>query len=357
MKKYLYLSIVVLSAFSIILVVFYFGDLPNKHNNGFDRNYFAASYSKAHQMDLQDTLYEIVGTTRSNIYVTTSTEGEVLEIGKDLHKNVKRIKIPFFSRFYDSLQFSSLAVKIDSPYIYLFAENKPAIVKTSFDSALFEIRILPPGPFSREVMAGADCFILRKLESRLTDQIFVRYNFSTGLVKKEDNISQIYGDGGIITDGQLHFDGETKKLYYIYYYKNLLLSFDTSLNFADRFSSIDTMSSFKVKTGLVKNGGTTAYTNITPANIINKVNFVQNGLLFNMSALKADNESGEFFSDNSILDIIDLKKGKYLGSINLPAFKGRKLSKFIISNNRLIGLYTNTIIIYDLSLQLNRQDQ
>src|SRR5580704_10365119 len=112
MKKYLYLSIAVLLAFSIILIVFHFGDLPNRHNNGFNRNYFAASYSKAHQMDLQDTLYEIVGSTRSNIYVTTSTEGEVLEIGKDLHRKVKRIKIPFFSRYYDSLKFSSVAVKI-----------------------------------------------------------------------------------------------------------------------------------------------------------------------------------------------------------------------------------------------------
>ena len=357
MKMYLYLLVISLLAFSIIGVVFYFGDIPNRHNNGFKRNYFVASHFSTHEMDLRDTLDDIVGSTRSTIYITTVTEGEVLEIGKELSKNIKRIKIPFFTRFYDSLQFNSLAIKIDSPHIYLFAENKPAIIKTNFDSTLFEIRILPPGPFTREVMAGADCFILRKLESRLVDQIFVRYNFSTGLLKKEDNISQIYGDGGIISDGQLHIDYETKKLYYIYYYKNLLLSFDTSLSFVNKFSSIDTTSSFKIRTGLVKNGGTAAYTNTTPANIINKVNDVQNGLLFNMSALKADNETDQFFSDNSILDIIDLRNGRYLGSINVPTYKGSKLSRFIVSENRLIALYSNSIIIYDLNLDLNRKDQ
>ena len=357
MKSYLYLLIIVLAAFFIILIVFHFGDIPNRQNNGFKRNYIHNSYFAAHEINLRDTLYTIIGATRSNIYVAISTQGEVLEISKNLNNNVKRIKIPFFTRFYDSLKFSSLVTKIDSPHIFLFAENKPAIIKTTFDSSLFEVKILPPGPFTREVMADTDCFILRKFEPRIIDQIFVRYDFKTGLLKKEDNISQIYGDGGIISDGQLYFDVETKKLYYIYYYKNLLLSFDTSLNYATKFSSIDTTGSFKIKTGLVKNSGATAYTNITPANIINKVNYVQNGLLFNMSGLRADNESDKFFSDNSILDIIDLKNGRYLGSIDLPTFNGSKLSQFIISDNRLVGLYTNSIIIYDLNLNLNRQDQ
>ncbi len=356
MKSYRYLLIAFLSAFFIILAVFHFGDIQNRYNNGFKRNYLLNSWSGIHEMKLQDTLSGIVGSTPSNIYISLSTEGEVLEIGKNLN-SARRIKIPFFAKFYDSLKLSSAALKIDSPYIYLFAENKPAIIKATFDSALFEIRMLPPGPFSREVMAGPDCFILRKFEERIMDQLFVRYNFSTGLLKKEDKISPVYGDGGIITDGQLHFDAETNRIYYIYYYKNELLSFDTSLNFVNRFSSIDTTHSFKIRTGLVKNDGLTLYTNITPANIINKVSYVQNGLLFNMSALKADNESDEFFAGNSILDIIDLKEGTYLGSISLPAYKGSKLSQFVISNDRLIALYTNTIIIYDLNIKLDRRGQ
>jgi len=357
MKSYLYLLMLSLLAFFIIWMVFHFGEIPNKRDNGFKRHYFLKSYSQTHVMDFKDTLHEIIGSTRSTIYITTATSGEVLEIGENVSNKIKRIKIPFFSRFHDSLQLSSVAIKIDSPDIYLFAENKPAIIKTTFDSTLFEIRILPPGPFSREVMAGDDCFILRKFEARVTDQIFVRYNFSTGRLKKEENISEIYGDGGIKSDGQLHFDVETRKLYYIYYYKNLLLSFDTALNSVNKFFSIDTISSFKIRTGIVKNNGTAAYTNITPANIINKVNCVKNGLLFNMSALRADNESDKFFSDNSILDIIDLRNGVYLGSISLPTFNGSKLSKFIISNNRLIGLYTNSMVIYDLNLDVIRKAQ
>lgn len=352
-----YLIGITLSALVILLVIFHFGDIPNKHNNGFKRAYFPASYSAAHELDLPDTLSWIVGLTRSNMYIGISTEGEVVEVRRDLKGSVKRIQIPFFSKFYDSLQLSSANIKIDSPFIYLFAENKPAIVKTAFDSSLFEIRILPPGPFTREVMVGSDCFVLRKIEPRLTDQLFVRYDFATGSIKKEDSISEIFGDGGIVSDGQLYFDVKAKKLCYIYYYKNLLLSFDTSLNLAERWSTIDTTTSFRIKTGIVKNEGTTAYTNISPANIINKLNDVKNGFLFNMSALKADNESDRFFSDNSIIDIIDLKNGGYLGSIHLPVFDGNKLSGFVISDNQLIGLYAHTIIIYDLSAALSRYTQ
>jgi hypothetical protein len=357
MKSYLYVLILFLLAASVLLVIFHYGDLPNTHNNGFRRSYFRSSYSGSEERKLRDTLYGIVGVTPWTIYLSTATEGEVLEMRKDLRGEVKKIRIPFFARWYDSLQFNSLSITIDSPRIYLFAENKPAIIKTSFDSASFEVRILPPGGFSREAIAGPDCFILRKIEPRLTDQVFVRYNFSTGLLKKEVNISEIYGDGGIITDGQLHFDGSTQRLYYIYYYKNLLLSFDTSLAFVNKFSSIDTTMSFKMKTGLVHNGGTTAFTNVTPANIINRLNYVQNGLLFNMSTLRADNESNKFFSDNSIIDIIDLKNGKYLGSIALPVSNGAKLSQFVISGNKLIGSYANSVIIYDLNPDLYRQRQ
>jgi len=357
MKNYLYLLITVLAAFTVILIIFHFGDILNKKNNGFDRNYFHNSYSNQHEIDLPDTLYEIVGANRSSIYITTAVPGEILSVGRNLEKKVNRIKIPFFARFYDSLKLSSLAIKIDSPYIYLFAENKPAIVKASFDSTLFEIRILPPGPFTREAMIGGDRFILRKLEPRLTDQIFVRYDFIQGISIKEEDISEIHGDGGIVSDGRLHFDTETKKLYYIYFYKNMVLSFDTSLNVSNRFSSIDTTRSFKIRTGLVKNGGSVAYTNITPANIINRTNYVEKGLLFNMSALRADNETDKFFSSHSILDIIDLKNGRYLGSISLPLFHDRKVSQFIISNNRLICLYANSILTYDLNPDIDRRDQ
>jgi hypothetical protein len=189
------------------------------------------------------------------------------------------------------------------------------------------------------------------MDPAITDQLFFRYSFTTGQLKKENNISITYGDGGILTDGQLHFDVTTKKLYYIYFYRNLILSFDTSLNTVHTFSSIDTTRSFKMRTGIVNNDGAVAYTNISPANMINKVNAVKDGLLFNMSCLRADNDSQQFFSDHSILDITDLRNGHYLGSLHLPTIDGRKLSRFIISDNQLIALYAHSIRIYDLHLE------
>jgi len=350
MKRYLYLLITFLSALLILLLVFYFGDIPNRHKNGFNRNYFPHTHTAGRTIYPGDTLHEIIGSTRWNIYVSVTTPGEVLQISRGPDSSIKRLKIPFFNRFYDSLQFGSLSVRIDSPYMYLFAENKPAIIKTTFDSALFDVRILPPGPFTREAMAGPDCFILRKLEPAITDQVFVRYNFSTGSLKKENNISPVYGDGGIITDGQLYFDKGTDRLYYIYFYKNAVMAFDSSLHTAQRFSTIDTVGSFNIKIALVNNDGATAYTNITPAHVINKANYVHDGLLFNMSLLKADNESDVSFSGNSILDVIDVRNGTYLGSIRFPVHNGGKLSRFIISDSSLIGLYTNSIVMYNLHL-------
>jgi|GEM_PF-729119 len=348
--RYIYLLLTFVLAFLITLLVYYFGDIPNRHNNGFKRNYIPHAWSTAHEIKLGDTLYEIAGATPWNIYITVATEGEVLEVGRDQPNKIRRITIPFFRKFYDSLRLSSLSIKIDSPHVYLFAENKPAIIKTALDSSIFDVRILPPGPFTREAIADTDCVILRKMDPAITDQLFVRYSFGTGQLKKEKNISIIYGDGGILTDGLLHFDEATKKLYYIYFYRNLLLSFDTSLTAVHTFSSIDTTRSFKMKTGMVSNDGTAAYTNISPADMINKVSAVKGGRLFNMSCLRADNDSPSFFSDHSILDITDLRNGRYLGSIPLPVIEGHKLSRLIISGNQLIALYPHNIQILDLHL-------
>jgi len=352
MTKFFYLAGTFLLACITVMLIFHYGDIPNRQANGFKRNYLRHAWSGAHEIRLTDTLFDLVGYTSGNIYVSLAKEGELLQISRRLPNTIKRIKIPFFEKFYDSLRFSSLAIKVDSPYIYLFAENKPAIVKTSFDSSLFDVRILPAGGFTREAMTGPDRIVLRKIDPAIHDQQFVRYSFSTGDLKKESDISTVNGDGGIITDGQLHFDAVTARLYYIYYYRNLLLSFDTTLRLVNNYHSIDTARSFTIKTGLVANNGATGFTNITPSHMINKENCVAGGLLFNMSGLKADNDPDTLFSNNSILDIIDLRTGNYLGSMHLPVVDGQKLSRFIVSDHRLIGLYTNSIVTYDLDTSL-----
>jgi len=248
-------------------------------------------------------------------------------------------------------------VRIDSPHIYLFAENKPAIVSTDFDSSRFDIRILPHGAITREVVAGPGRFVLRKLDIPLADQVFYRYDWEAGSLRKEDSISPVFGDGGIITDGQLYFDAGDNRLYYVYYYKNLFLSFDTALRDVKRFYSLDTTRSFSIRVGRVENGGTTAYTNTSPSEVLNKTSDVYRGLLFNLSGLKGDNDSDSSFNGNSILDIIDLHRGRYLGSIALPTVNGNKLSRFGVSGDRLIAVYPHTVAIYPLDTGAIRSHQ
>src|SRR5882757_3376600 len=111
MRSYIYVLILLLLAASIILAILHYGDLPNRHNNGFKRSYFQAAYSGWQERKLRDTLYGIVGVTPWNVYLSTATEGEVLEVGKDPNGKIKKIKIPFFARWYDSLQFNSLSIR------------------------------------------------------------------------------------------------------------------------------------------------------------------------------------------------------------------------------------------------------
>src|SRR5438445_4338497 len=121
MTKLFYLAGTFLLACITVMLIFHYGDIPNRQANGFKRNYLLHPWSHAQEIRLTDTLFDLVGCTPRNIYVSLAREGEILRIGRDL--KVQRIRIPFFEKFYDSLRFSSLAIRVDSPYIYLFAEN------------------------------------------------------------------------------------------------------------------------------------------------------------------------------------------------------------------------------------------
>jgi len=357
MKVFFTLLGILLVSLLILLCLYRFGEIPNRHNNGFSRNYLAPPLRPLGEITIPDTLHEMIGSTASNWYLSLARLDEILEIGKAPGHKIRRIRLPFFTRFYDSLQLSSLEVRIDSPHIYLFAENKPAIVSTDFDSSRFDIRILPHGAITREVVAGPGRFVLRKLDIPLADQVFYRYDWEAGSLRKEDSISPVFGDGGIITDGQLYFDAGDNRLYYVYYYKNLFLSFDTALRDVKRFYSLDTTRSFSIRVGRVENGGTTAYTNTSPSEVLNKTSDVYRGLLFNLSGLKGDNDSDSSFNGNSILDIIDLHRGRYLGSIALPTVNGNKLSRFGVSGDRLIAVYPHTVAIYPLDTGAIRSHQ
>jgi len=73
---------------------------------------------------------------------------------------------------------------------------------------------------------------------------------------------------------------------------------------------------------------------------------VSNGLLYVISKLKADNEDGQAFEYNSVIDKYSITDGSYRGSFYLLSVNKNKLKSFKVFNNTCVILYEGQVIKY-----------
>jgi hypothetical protein len=236
---------------------------------------------------------------------------------------------------------------VDSPQISILAANVPAIIETQLGKD-YKVYKLSTSLFTRSASIGNNSYVLRGFDKSINtpDQIFLKTNTKTGSISKEINISEKNNDAGISTDGALHFDNRTNLIIYSFYYKNHFLCLDTNLALVYKGNTIDSFTSSSLKVGSTEN----IITNTSPKRFVNANSSVSNGYLYNNSQIKADNETNDKFTNNSVIDIYDIKNGTYRESLYIPSYKKEKMSKFRVVDDLIIAFYKNHIVSYRLKI-------
>lgn len=150
-------------------------------------------------------------------------------------------------------------------------------------------------------------------------------------------------DGYFSNDGQFKYDTKSNRLIYMYYYQGKFTCLDTNLNVVYHAKTIDTVKIAKMR---LKNLGNKT-TQSTPPNIVNKRIFITENMVYVNSQLRADNEKSNSFYENNVIDVYKLIDGQYSHSFYIPKLGKESLSQFGIYKNKIIVLYSSTLVIFE----------
>lgn len=335
-KAILTLAILLLSAVGITFFLVKTAPLPNKTLNGFDRTILADIITPLSNMPNGDSIHSLSGATASQLFFSTADPGIFVSTDYRL-LHPRTIKLQLSKGLRDSLQ-TFFYSAVDSPFIHIYGYNMPAIINIPMFKGAAAVYRLSAGGFSKAVHLAHDQFVLRKLDRKISDQQFIKVNTTTNNIITEKDLSVQHQDGGMSTDGQLHYDTTTGQLTYLYYYSNQFFSFDTTFKLLRKGHTIDTFASSRFQLSATDANKKHVFTSQGPDQMINRSSCIYNGRLFVQSLLKGDHENENDFRNNTPVDMYDLSNGKYLGSFYIPLGQSK--------NVRRIHIYRDTLIVY-----------
>lgn len=318
------------------------GRTANNQLHGFKRMFFATRLPLLYATNKLNSLTRISGIRNNQIYFDTDTPGVIAEADVTLSKiNTVHLSIPLSKNTASLFQSSVIA-----DYYYIMAGNVPEVTKVSLrnDSAIS--LFLQPYLFTISVPISTNAGIIRaykKIAGKL-NQVFMKWSFTDKTLVSECHISDTTNDAGFSTDGNLLYDSRTHKILYVEYYSNQILCMDTALHLTQKAYTIDTFHSSTIKAIRTSQ----SITNGSPLKEVNLESATSDGKLYIHSAIKADNESVKSFSEQADVDVYNISNGTYISSVQVPVNRQHYIMDFTVYQNKLIVLFTDTIIIYSL---------
>lgn len=313
------------------------GDFNRTLNNSVIRNGQAIS--------LPAGSYYIAGATDDNTYIVNNNNPlAVISIG---HRN-KNVQSTFKFTTTEVSQGLNISLRIDSPHAYAIDATNNEILKGTLTDKNLHPFMSNNTAFADAVPISENSFIIRTFKDKKKEHVLAKRTTYEPYLRKVDNILQKQIDGIFCTDGMLLYNDSLKSLIYIYFYRNEFIYTDSNLNVQYRGHTLDSISKAKIKIGEIKSQGSITLT--SPALIVNKKSITHNNWLFINSNILAKNENPSDFKQNSVIDVYDLSRGNYRFSFYIPPFNKHLVSEFRVSKNKLVALYENVIVLYDLRL-------
>lgn len=345
MKKPLLCLLSLLAAsFAIISFLVFTATVPNKEKNGFNRRYLNVHVTPMAVRPAGSGMAGIAGATATHFFFSTS-DPEKLSSTDHFLQHDSLLSFSLSKGIKDSMNIYFYA-QVDSPLVYIFAGNIPAILSTDMQQHTIQTTWLPKGGFSQGLAFGKNSFMLRKLDLDVPDQFFMRLDSEQ--LAREQQLSEGYKDAGMSTDGNLLYDPSTNQFTYLYHYRNTWLTFNKQLHLISSGHTIDTFSHFRFELSKATAEKEKVFTSAGPEKIVNTTACVYKGQLFVHSTLKADNDDAAAFHERTIIDVYQLQQGAYAGSFYLPVPGNEHIRKMMIVNNVLLVLGRDKVYTFNI---------
>ncbi|WP_067151533.1 hypothetical protein [Pseudotamlana agarivorans] len=233
------------------------------------------------------------------------------------------------------------------PDFYLLDGITPKLLKGNISSWKASEFMYDNAYFNEAIPIGPKSMAIRSIDAKKQELVLGKLSNKPPYVTLAPNLLKKQWDGIFCTDGALLYNTKRSELIYIYYYRNQYLIMDTTMQLVDKRKTIDTNSIAKIKSKAID-----AYNSKTmtaPPFLVNKNSYTYNDYLLVHSNLMAKNESPERFKNSTVIDVYNLKTNTYDFSFYINGYKGFKLKRFMITDNHLLAIHHNYLIIYELN--------
>jgi hypothetical protein len=316
----------------------------SRYPNGFNRLFPPHALSAHRILRLEHKEYYIAGMDSRYIYLGSYLlPFEILRVDFSLKERLP-IQIPVPP--HNHLHGPAMKVQVDSPNIFLVDQNNGIILSSSLSNP-GHIAYLPTR-LKQAVMAyqtiSASSLIIRIVDPAVRSAVLAKLNPGREPELQIHDILEKQIDGIFCTDGMLHYDQQTGKLVYVYFYRNQYIGMDSNLQIEFRGKTLDSNSHAKIHIAYIASENKT--TMAEPPFSVNKLSAVDGHYLFIQSALLSEHEEAQLFKNNAVIDVYDLTHRVYRFSFYLPYTGREKMQDFRVSFRRLITLHGAYLEIY-----------
>jgi len=323
--------------------VLYCFSMNRKHDkNGFIRLLPPHFGVPMGHIDIRYNSFYIGGLTGNGIYLGSyNTPYRIFHIGYNL-KDTQSYKINWLK---DARINRSALISVEGTSVYLKDGIDRRLSRTDLNSPDQEAITKTP-PFTASAILDSGTFVMRCITKDKNNLLVKQKTIDKRLTQGND-LLQKQGNGIFSTDGMLIKIPGAPEFVYVYYYRNQFFLVDSGMKLIYRAKTIDTIAHVHIKIAAIKslNEMTTA----APSLVVNRKACASDHYLFVNSGLNANNEDWDVLKTMSIMDVYDLKDGKYIVSFYLPKFGGKKMSDFGVHGNTLIAVYDHYVMTYKLN--------
>ncbi|TQM21738.1 DoxX family protein [Chryseobacterium aquifrigidense] len=340
LKTSLWIISTIIFSFSLVLIPFLSSEQMMKKNNNFIRRFPHHPIVQDKSLDLGANSYYFAGISNGKVilgnYISPLTITEIDSSFTTFRQHT--IKLDHYDH-----PFKSLTLYIRDSHFYLADGTVPVIYRGNLNTLSAKTMSYKKMYFDQLQVLDSTQIAFRtfnpntKIRSLgILQSISGNYHLNDDIIKKQK-------DGLFDTDGQLIADSRTNTYYYIYYYRNKIITIKTSENSVSEQNTIDTTHIAKVQSTILSDGKTKM---TAPPLTVNKMATACWGVIFNQSNLMGRFENRDQWKTNAIIDIYNTQNKSYSGSFYVQNRHKNKMTGMLAGNNYFYTLIGNEIIRY-----------
>lgn len=334
-----------------IFVLYLYSEQIMHYENPFVRRYANHPATVQGQKELQFNSYYLAGLANGRIYLGNYTTPLQLLSLDNTMRDQRSEKIDFNP---ENIPFQMVEISVSDTYFYLKDGRVPAIFRGNVSDWKINKEFKGIPYFSKAVPIDSNTIVFRSNNGRNRTTILGIYTADKDQrIKYYPTLLEKQLDGVFDTDGMLVYNDQTKKIIYLYFYRNEFVVANSFGALKYRGHTIDTTAKAKIKVAFLKDH--TVQKMIAPPFIVNANVAVCQTLLFVHSKIKGRYEDDKLWDQASIIDVYDIDKNAYLMSFPIYNVGSAKLDSFLVSPTHLYAIVGTKLLSYQLKPILRKQ--